>query len=533
MVTEENSIQMRNHITYVIEKMWVVFLLVLAVLLGDEDSILLGIELLKKGNIVQGLLVIGGAVVILLIVCLWYVNRWYRTTFTIKDGTIIYDRATLKHYVNTISIANVSNVNLEQNIFEMIVGTYKVKVDTNSLSTADETDIEIILKKKDALWVKQEILSKMNELQKDAEGKGESEEAPVQQNGMVQQEAEEKTFDIVYSVKQVLQNTLLSISIVQVLAVLALCVFSVIMAIGSFVEGKGLMLSTISVISAVALVIFYLLALLKPALRDYQFRARRERDKIYVKSGLFTKNEYVIPIAKINAVSLEYSFIGRVFKRGFVKVINIGGEGEEAGGVKILLTDSYEELTRKMQILLPEYALPEMKQLKRQPLKAFVLKMLRNVFYIICLVAGFLGAMLVIESHGKQQESIAGMINEIFSKREQFAMGIILLVILAIITLISLLTYCTVGLYQSQEKIVLARGTFARRIMSISYDKVQYITKNQGPVARKLGLCRGSLSLLAGALNQIQAIGCYNIDVFNRMEENFYQNYHREEDEKQ
>ena len=39
----------------------------------------------------------------------------------------------------------------EQNfLFEMLIGTYKVKCDTNSLSTADKTDVKIVLKKKEA-----------------------------------------------------------------------------------------------------------------------------------------------------------------------------------------------------------------------------------------------------------------------------------------------------------------------------------------------------------------------------------------------
>lgn len=43
----------------------------------------------------------------------------------------------------------------------MIVGTYKLKLDTSSLSTAETTDVEIVLKKKDANAVKSLIMQMM------------------------------------------------------------------------------------------------------------------------------------------------------------------------------------------------------------------------------------------------------------------------------------------------------------------------------------------------------------------------------------
>ena len=51
---------------------------------------------------------------------------------------------------NTIGLKNISNVNTEQNLLEMLLGTCKVKLDTNSMSTSDKTDVKIILKKAEA-----------------------------------------------------------------------------------------------------------------------------------------------------------------------------------------------------------------------------------------------------------------------------------------------------------------------------------------------------------------------------------------------
>ena len=51
---------------------------------------------------------------------------------------------TINKKINTFGIKNIANINIEQNIFERIISTCKVKIDTDSRSTADETDIEIV-----------------------------------------------------------------------------------------------------------------------------------------------------------------------------------------------------------------------------------------------------------------------------------------------------------------------------------------------------------------------------------------------------
>ena len=52
----------------------------------------------------------------------------------VKKNAIFYRK-------NTYEIKNISNINLEQNMLERIMGTYKIKIDIDSLSTSEVTDI--------------------------------------------------------------------------------------------------------------------------------------------------------------------------------------------------------------------------------------------------------------------------------------------------------------------------------------------------------------------------------------------------------
>lgn len=521
METEKEIIRIRNHFTYIFEKMWGVLILLLAMLVGDEDAIVLGMQLIRSGNVIQGLLMMGGAIGVILIICLWFVNRWYRTTFTVKEGTVVYERATLKRYVNNISIANISNINLEQNLFEMVVGTYKLKIDTNSLSTADSTDLEIVLKKKDAQRIKKLIFTMMQENQEGAskDQRNQLEETGSNSSGVYGQPLESdfddewEAYDIVYSIREIIKNCFISISILQVIVVVCFLVSTICFTVVSIHEGVGIPAAISTMFGFVIGTGTVIVTMVKKASGDYDFRAKRDKNKIYVSCGLFKKKKYVVPVDKINAVSLKYTFIGRLCKRAYVKVINVGGEKEEADGVKILLADKYEELERNMKILLPEYELPEIKCLKRPPKRSFGMKILYSTIVVLLFLAGF---FIGIWSVTGESVSVSVFVPVIVGA------GLILLLWI----LICYLTYRTAGLSHSDSQIILSRGTFGRTIQSISYDKIQFMSVRQGPVQRKLGLCKGNLSILATVSDQTQAIGCYAKEDFDLLEKNFYSSYH-------
>lgn len=134
---------LHNHPSIILEKLWKAMFFIVVVFIGSINDFIEAAALIKAGNVWEGLLAAGGGFLIIVLIVLWNIIRWYKTTITIKDGTIEIERRTLNRNINTIAVQNISNINLEQNIFEMIIGTYKLKLDTSSLSTAETTDVEI------------------------------------------------------------------------------------------------------------------------------------------------------------------------------------------------------------------------------------------------------------------------------------------------------------------------------------------------------------------------------------------------------
>ena len=90
----------------------------------------------------------------------------------------------------------------------------------------------------------------------------------------------------------------------------------------------------------------------------------------------------------INAVYIESTVLGRIFKRASVKVINIGGEGDDVAGMQLLLAGTEKELKEKLAVLLPEYTFPEHTKVKRQPVKVFWCKIVCSVIFTACFMLG-------------------------------------------------------------------------------------------------------------------------------------------------
>lgn len=147
----ENKIRFRNHISVILEQLGATFGILFVLSFTNIDDV---IDYIEKGSSEELSLTvyIGGGVIlaVFLLIFLYQWIIWSKTYISICDNSIVIERNTWNKKKNTIGLKNISNVNTEQNLLEMLLGTCKVKLDTNSMSTSDKTDVKIILKKAEA-----------------------------------------------------------------------------------------------------------------------------------------------------------------------------------------------------------------------------------------------------------------------------------------------------------------------------------------------------------------------------------------------
>ena len=366
---KENEIRQgrrfRNHISIILEQTGAV---IAAVFVLIVTQLFQSIDELTESDLSfitsKGFLILIGVITLLAVSLTGQVLVWARTYISIEENAIVIEKGRVNKKKNTIGIRNISNINLEQNLIEMLFGTCKVKLDTNSRSTADSTDVKIVLKKSDALWFQQEVTRKMEEACGITAGNsgttGTSAYAGDAVHSVYPAMREPADCDVHAGIADILQHGFYSISILSViifLLVITGTVISVAEVLGRADMTASLAGAAAGILVAVFIILSTLWDTVKDFVRYYDFRAKRLGDKIYIKYGFFKKVEYTIPVDKIQALKIRQSFLARIGHRYMAEIVNVGiGDDKEEQHSFLVLYCTEEKLAEKLSLLLPEFA---------------------------------------------------------------------------------------------------------------------------------------------------------------------------------
>lgn len=496
----------RNHYSVVFEKMGALVLLIVIVLINNINEFSELLEEFRKvgekGLNLDGILSMAlalGAVLLAAAVIIG-VNSiiWSKTWITITESTIVMERNTMNCVKNTIGMKNISNVNVEQNLWEKILGTSKVKLDTNSLSTADSTDIKIVLKKQEAERIRALILERVNAAQgmkaETAEADGREAAATAEQSAM----QPNNLYDVEATGKEIFLNGICSMNLVSLWIMMG-CITGI--AVGFTELRDAFSESTVSIFANLLLVSGVIVSCLKGLLGGFityhDFKVGRREDKLYVHYGLFRTLDYTIPVSKINGVIIHQSLIGRILKKYMVKVVNVGmGDEETDAGSYIVLACDRAQLQEYLNLLLPEFAEIPIDAIKRQPRAIIWNKAIKTVCYSAVLVAATLIVRYYIPDLENWMCILAGT--------GVIGYGILL----------AILDYITAGTYFDEEQILTARGCFRRDITVMRYGNIEYFQLGTNILLKHFRITRGTAFLLAAAENQEQPIAaCQQADL--------------------
>lgn len=189
---------------------------------------------------------------------------------------MVIEKKTLNQKKNSIHIGNISNVNMEQNLFERLIGTSKLKIDTNTFSTANSTDVKIILRTPQA----QEFEQYLMKLMKDIKGEEVQKEEPVLK------------FDVEASTEDMIKNGLFGMNLLSVFIFLS--GLTIIAAQITKIAESGIRAGEFvkMIIHGMILISIFLSAfwdILKNFIKYYGFKAVRKDNTLYIKYGLLKK----------------------------------------------------------------------------------------------------------------------------------------------------------------------------------------------------------------------------------------------------
>lgn len=476
---EENK-KFRNHFSIVFERLGAGFLAFTMIflyeggeLLGEIGTVLSNLDNFKE-ELLAILLTVLGVIVLFAIVLGLQIFRWAKTYISVQEHAIVIEVNTLKRKKNTIGIKNISNINLEQNLFERLMGTCKVKMDTNSMSTADSTDIKIVLKKKQAQEFRAQILEMIAECQ--SVKKMET----VEQENIPGAGIEEMLVQGIFSMK------LISIPLVILSIIGVVRMITEALQEGAVAEGILGVLSSILVIGIFGASVLW--DIINGFIRYYGFRICRSGDRLYISYGLIKKVSYTIPVDKINAVRLVQSPQARITGRYMAELVNVGlGDDAKDEESFFLLYDKKERVLEKIRELLPEFADGLDDGIHGQPAKVWIVWLWPTLEYLFVVATGMFFLSEIIQEE--------------------------LLIVIAVVATITVFTlmyvvgnYFTRGYFVGGNSLKLVDGNFGRRILIVKYPKIQFLETKQNFLAKYLHIQKGTIYLLASTKNRIHNV---------------------------
>ena len=531
----------RNHPSLMLEQLGVFGVIIITFLISSLDDLDEILGDIKNSDSTTLLIII--LVILAVILFRLAVNTivWYKTWITVDETSITITKNTIFRSVNTIGLRNISNINIERNLLERILGTSTVKIDTESRSTADTTDVTILLRKDKAEALRERLLAgataakhtqtiAANEQLDGTAGAAASvpnndqisRATSVQNNGQMSTvssvpnngqvtsanaapNSRQVLSEVAYNTKQVLTHCVYSASIISLLvclaALIAIIAFFLKMvvfgdhSIGSLIQMIPTALGGIVVIGS--FVYAALRSLIGDFFRYYSFRIKRMPDHLHMEFGLFKRTSYEIPIKRISSIIVQRPVFSRISKRCFVDIINIGMGDEKEENTRLLLSIPEKHLPELLHRLLPEFDayFTESDTAPIRPPKAIWWKKIIGSAKLLVFLA--IGWALMITVFG-----VTGL---------PAVLGCIGSFVLAmLIYLIGCYgTYKANKLQLRENYIAITNGMFASSTQFIDYHKIQYMELQQTPVERLLHLQHGIVYILAGAMNSFTSIPCF------------------------
>ena len=290
----------------------------------------------------------------------------------------------------------------------------------------------------------------------------------------------------------IIQHGLFSInifSVILLLAGIAATVGAVIQVVQKPGFIKSLLGAAAGILVAASIVVSALWDTVKDFVKYYDFRAKRRGDRLFIRYGLLKKMEYTVPVDKIQALQIHQSLVARICGRYMAEIVNVGmGDEKEERNSFLVLYCTEEKLRQQLELLLPEMAPAVDQKVKRQPGTAWAAWAFPFTVYVLAvLLAAAAGTVL---TDGMASSGVRLALAGIWG-------GAALLILTVAAGM--LLEYRTAGISAGDTILKLRRGYFGTHYIAVKYSNIQYADFSQSFLAKRCGIRKGQIHLLAAA----------------------------------
>lgn len=480
MENDPKRIRLRCHFSSIFESLWQFWAVIAITLFNQIDTIIELVQDMKSSGIRQALAEGGiwGLAVILALtgaVLLFQFLRWRKTWVTLDGNLIIIERNTLNRIHNTIAVENLSAVNVERNLFERIVGTARIKMDTSSMTTADKTDVSLVFREDKAIAFRQAVISRMNQ----AKGAAAEENLAEDIRPDVVPESIEASGNVFsYGAWDMAKHSFYSMSIIKLLIVVGGIASSVWYRTSEYYEPGAITDHAGAVIPVLLVFVSAAWGLIKKYIIYYNFRVYRDGDDIHLRYGLLKLKSYTVPIDKISALQIVQPTLSRIFKKYQARIVTVGVGDESSELSNLTMAVSKEEMLHQLGVLIHEFMGESILEgVCGESRKGVAVRAVKSVKWILMIATGAVAIGL-------------------WTDLPTWIIACCAAAMIGFIILLYGLSHISAGWKKGEQALVLMEGCFAKNWTVCRYDKIQMISLVAHPAARHMGIKRGSVHML-------------------------------------
>ena len=372
----------RCHFTYIFEMFAGLIYLIIAALvtfafsiagnLASDEDFLEDVKgasgLVTSADSFVILAVIGVLLLMSLLMLLLCVFRWRYTFVSAEENTLVYETGKFIKKRVAIPFEKINTIDMGRNIFERMVGTCRLKVDTGAYSNTQEknhAEMDLVFSLAEAEEIRRFILNR-------AELDSRAEEA---ENGRAAVSSKEPDWVIRAGMGDFVLYGLTSSSVWKLFWILVAGVFFVVEIAQGFVDQAletvmpyveqvtDLISRTNTALVILGMIIFFLISALISdiytviwaAIRFADFRVAREGRNVIVRYGLLTVKNYTLQVRNIHALIIKQNVFQQMLGRCSVEAVCMGFGDEKTETALLLPIIRTGDLNRLLSVILPEY----------------------------------------------------------------------------------------------------------------------------------------------------------------------------------
>ncbi len=339
----------------------VVLFAILCNLAGNlDEGDLEGIS--RSGGLI---IIIPAALILLLLLYFWL--SWRNTYITMADDNLIVESGIISKRKISIPIAQINTIDKGQNIFQRILGTEVLKVDTGAIAgSADKrAEIDLLFTVKRGDEIRELILNRGQQYEALLRAAGDS---PVI-------ERTEPKWCIKASFGDFFMYGLTSSSVVKLLLyIFGIAAFVAQLSqpllsrieylIAPYLNAAADVVSRSAVIAIIIAIAIILLAIIVisniadiiwAAIRFYDFRVARDGDNIVIRYGLFALKNYTLPVRNIHALTIKQNLMQQLMHKSCIEVVTVGYGNEKEETALLFPIIANKKIDALLAELLPEY----------------------------------------------------------------------------------------------------------------------------------------------------------------------------------